>query len=293
MASGRTVARVRRALVACAVVLMAAAATTGAGATTGVGASAAAPGQAEPEPLSITVSPATGIQPGQQVQVTIDGAPDASVVVAQCATSWGGPDNCQLPGVSVGPGERPSTVSLTISDFMNGIVGGSWWYCGDCYITAMTLDTSPARLGQVPIHVEPGELALRFLVDSDLAHEGGHAPTDLQEGDVLNTAVTGTRDVDTALALCDASVADTHDVAGGPCTPPAPVAAGSDACASRCRRRSPATTANEVHCRRDDCVVALASADEAVYLSLPVEFRFAGELTADPSAGLVDGQLVS
>lgn len=50
---------------------------------------------------------------------------------------------------------------------------------------------------------------------------------------------------------------------------------------------------SEVHCRRDDCVVALASADEAVYLSLPVEFRFAGELTADPSAGLVDGQLVS
>ena len=63
----------------------------------------------------------------------------------------------------------------------------------------------------------------------------------------------------------------------------------------KCLTVSPTFTGNdgsEVHCRRDECVVALASADGAVYLSLPVEFRFGGEVTADPSAGLVDGQLV-
>jgi hypothetical protein len=285
----RTTARLRRALVAGGIL----AAMVAAGTVDGGRAAAASSVQTDPEPLSITVDPATGIQPGQQVQVTVNGAPDENVFVFQCASTVGEIDFCAPNGtVLVDAGERPTTVTFPVSDFIEPLTGGRWAYCGDCFITASAASSS--QIVHAPIHVEPGPLAVRFLGDDDLVHEGGHAPTDLQDGDVLNTAVTGTRAVTTGLALCDASVAGTHHVFDGPCNPPAMVDAGSDA--GRVRLTVASTfngnDGSTVRCRRTNCVVALASTDGSIFLSEPVEFRSPGDITVEPSDGLVDGQAV-
>jgi hypothetical protein len=278
------VARVRGRSAAVAVALALGTGLAGpAGGAVGLGPAAAG---AQEGPLSVVVTPSTGLVEGQVVQVTVTGAgPSGFVGLVQCDAAVGpAPDltillaHCGNGADSQGgDGTRPFTVRSTFRTFMGTTVA-----CGaapaDCTIGAGLL--AGDRFGEAPIDVAPSPL----VVDPS---------TDVADGEAVSVRVASAPGTTVTLAQCASPVGETQ--AASRCGTPSAV----DVPASGLVTTSIALVAAldvdgpggdaPVDCAAGTCAVASFDAGGARLAAVDVGFRQPLAMTLDPAGGYVGG----
>lgn len=257
----------------------------------GAGTAGAAAGEVDTgEPTSISVTPSTGLADGQRVDVTVDGTTGV-MWLSQCdaRVTEDSPveellDYCGNE-YAVVAGTRPVTTPYVIrAQFTT--TGGRYVACagrtGGCVLTVT--GQQGQGLKRASIEVVPGPLTVHVTPSASLA------PVD----DVAVT-VTGARATTHYLSLCDASVAATRTVPGGPCGPIAEIRPGTapHEATMTVERTYLDAGGRSVRCQPDRCVVAVSDDDGTAFVSTPVAFRSAPDLQLIPAAGLVDGQEVA
>lgn len=240
----------------------------------------------EPTPIA---APSPNQEAGYPVEVIVTG-PDGIGATAQLA-------QCRLP---VGPDAASSDCSplqpLALDADGNAAVpftllagiGDPAYLCGERDCAATLFDGAGVVLGFAPVDVDPPDGPPQMFV------AGLDAATD---GMFVEVVVNGTRNESFHVAQCAASVADTEDVAGGPCGPA--YAGGGDPSSGTAfaylnlRSAFAGSDGTAVACvEPGDCVVALKGSSGA-FSTLPITWDVPDTITIAPQSGLLDGQAIT
>ncbi len=231
------------------------------------------------DPLSVTVTPSTGLVDGQVVSVAFTGA--ASTLAAECdATALSDlslahlSSTCQFPG-TLAASPAPLTLSQTFAT-----VDGTRVHCSDATPCVVVVGPSSAGpFASAPISFVPQPLAV--------------SPTsDLTDGQVVDAWVSAASGATEQLAQCALPVGAT--AAASRCGPSTPVVipASGQAHLTPTVRASITTSGGVVDCHGSACAFAQFDATGTTVASVPITIPRTPTMTLSPATGLTDGQAI-